>query len=154
MINMSGTNIWSEFHHWEMWNVCNALALWLVRFLRHFIVMTHCLRRADVEEPLLHCTPQQQRAPFGNRSCSADLQSSLALVNHLGTTDILQTLESLCLCLFWGSLLYYRHRTAFCKCQNWKSLLYWRLHEQFSASASFGKHSLEILEVKKMYCHF
>jgi hypothetical protein len=101
-----------------------------------YSVMTHCLRRAAVEESLLHCAPQQQRsasAPFGNRSSSAELQSSLALVHHMGTTAVLQTLETVFVCDYFGD---------HCCITD---------IEQRSASASFGKHSLEILEVKKIY---
>jgi len=136
------TYTWSEFCHWEMWNLYNAHALWFVRFLRHIILSRHTVWEAFFRK----CSAS---SPFGNRGCSADLQNSLALVHHLGTTAVLQTLETLCLSLFWGPLLCYRHRTVFCKCPIWKSLLYWRLHKQLSASASFGNHALEILEVKK-----
>jgi len=117
-------------------------------------VTTHCLRSVAVDESLPHYTPQEQRSassPYRNLGYSADLQNSLALVHHLGTTAVLQTLDTFSACAYFGDHCYVRHRTAFCKCPIWKTLLYWRLHEQFSASASFGNHSFEILEVKKMY---
>jgi flagellar basal body-associated protein FliL len=46
MVNMSGTYTWSEFHHWEMWNLCNVHALWLVRFLQHIFLSRHTVREA------------------------------------------------------------------------------------------------------------
>lgn len=68
-------------------------------------VTTPCLKIVAVEESLLHCTPQEQRSassPFGYLGYSADFQNSLALVHHLGTTAVLQTLETLSACAYFG----------------------------------------------------
>lgn len=88
-------------------------------------VTTHCLRSVAVDESLPHCTPQEQRSassPLRNLGYSADLQNSLALVHHLGTTAVLQTLDTLSACAYFGDHCYVTDI------------------EQRSASARFGSH--------------
>lgn len=75
-------------------------------------VTTHCLRSVL----------QEQDSPFGNRGYSADLQNSLALVHRLGTAAVLQTLETLSACPYFGDHCYITDI------------------EQCSASARFGSH--------------